>query len=57
MRKSLMLIRTADKRDVSRIRELQQQLYIEESIYGFVAETKEEIEKYQYLLVAETSGE
>ena len=52
-----MLIRTADKRDVSRIRELQQQLYIEESIYGFVAETKEEIEKYQYLLVAETSGE
>ena len=51
-----MIIRAADKRDITQIVRLQQQLFNEESVYGFVAETEEEIEKNQYLPVAETGG-
>jgi ribosomal protein S18 acetylase RimI-like enzyme len=52
-----MLIRAAAKTDISRIAELQRQLSKEESIYGFAAETAEQIAASEYLLVAETGGE
>ena len=52
-----MLIRAANQTDIPRIRALQEQLSVEESIHGFVAETAEEIAQYQYLLVAEIDGE
>jgi ribosomal protein S18 acetylase RimI-like enzyme len=52
-----MFIRAADKNDIPSVVRLQERLSDEASIYGFAAETAAEIEKYQYLLVAETGGE
>lgn len=54
-----MIIRRADKTDVSIIRKLQQRLFEEDCVYGFVAESAEEIEKLinHYFLVAEIENE
>ena len=54
-----MFIREAVKKDVPLIQRLQQQLFEEEIIYGFVPETVEEMEKSigAYFLVAEIDNE
>ena len=54
-----MFIREALKTDAPTICQLQQQMLEEDSIYGFAAETFEQIEKAinPYFLIAETRGE
>jgi|SRR5215213_8547738 len=54
-----MFIREALKTDVPIIYRLQQQMFEEDAIYGFVAEAVGQIEKSinPYFLVAETGGE
>ncbi|HEX8737392.1 MAG TPA: GNAT family N-acetyltransferase [Pyrinomonadaceae bacterium] len=54
-----MFIREASQQDVPIVYRLQRQMLAEDGIYGFVAETFEQIEKAinPYFLIAETGGE
>lgn len=54
-----MFIREASERDASVIFRLQQQMFEEDGIYGFVVETVEQIEKSinPYFLIAESESE